>query len=121
MIKTAKTLLLGVIALVKHKHVNAFKRLDKQTYFLMLKKFFAEESNELAWINHFLHQIFKSNANKAIKIIQQIIDDVSHFVRFLTPNGFVECDENFSRENESFLWLRGVIYFFTKSRFNKSN
>ena len=108
MVRTAKTLLLGVIALVRHKFVVAFKRLDKKAYFQALKQLCAEETNELAWIRHFLHQHFYSGAKKALKIIIQTIEDVSCFVRLLTLNGVVEMRHNFSVET-SFPWLRGVI------------
>ena len=110
MIRTAKTLLLGVIAFVRHKFVDAFKRLDKKAYFQALKQFCAEEKNELAWLRHFLHQHFYLGAKKALKIIKLAIEDVSCFVRLLTSNGVAELHHNFSGET-SFPWLtiRGAI------------
>ena len=107
MVSTAKTLLLGVIAFVRNKFVHSFKRLDKKTYFHAFKQFCAEETNELAWLRHFLHH---SGAKKALKIIKQTIEDVSCFVRLLTQNGVVELSHNFSVEM-GFPWLtiRGMI------------
>ena len=108
MVSTAKTLLLGVIAFVRNKFVHSFKRLDKKTYFHAFKQFCAEETNELAWLRHFLHRNFYSGAKKALRIIIQTIENVSCFVRLSTQNGVVELSHNFSVEM-GFPWLRGVI------------
>lgn len=108
MASTAKTLLFGVIALVKHKFVDVFNRLDKKTYFRMLKQLCVEETNELAWISHFMRQIFNSNTKKVEKLIKQTIEGIGHFVCFLTPKGAVDWDDNIGGET-SFRWLGGVI------------
>ena len=105
-ISAAKTLLLGMFGFVKHNFANVFNRLDKETYFRMLKKLHREEINELGWICHLLQQTFNSSYNSMFKITSWAMDMVRRFVRFLTPNGPVESNANL-KEDSGFLLFRG--------------
>lgn len=106
-ISTAKTLLLGLFGSIKHNFVDLYDRLDKETYFRLLKKFHDKEINELGWICHLFHQTFNSNCEKIIKITNWAIDEAMRFVRFLTLNGPIDSKLASFKDDSGLLLLEG--------------
>ena len=106
-ISTAKTLLLGLFGSIKHNFVDVYDRLDKETYFRMLKKLHDEEINELAWMCHLFRQTFNLNCDTMIKITNWAVDEARRFVRFLTLNGPIDSKLASFKDDSGLLLLEG--------------